>query len=95
MRSQAKPCTCTVVFMPGATTSTACGEKGKSFRNAVVVSPFANFSDTAMAAHSSKFVGMPFSCAQTEYATRATTHQTHSTGPEQLAGLHAVRHGKS
>lgn len=30
---------CTVVFMPGETTSMACGEKGRLSRNLVVVAP--------------------------------------------------------
>ncbi len=50
--------------MPGDTTSTACGAKWKSFRKLVVVSPAANFSDAAIAAHSSRFVGMPFNCVR-------------------------------
>ena len=50
--------------MPDDSTSTACGAKWKSFRKLVVVSPAANFSDAAMAAQSSRLVGMPFSCVQ-------------------------------
>lgn len=55
--------TCTVVFMPGVMTSTACGSKGKSTRKAVVVSPAANLAEAAIAPHSSRLVGMPFSCS--------------------------------
>ena len=67
---EAQPFTCTVVFMPGDTTSTACGAKWKSLRKFVVVSPAANFCDAAIAAHSSKFVGMPFNCVRRHGSVR-------------------------
>ncbi len=55
-------CTCTVVFMPGATTSAACGANAKSARKAVVVFPSAKPRLAAIVLHSSRLLGMPLSC---------------------------------
>ena len=55
----------TVVFMPAAITSTACGLKGKSTRKLVIVTPPANLSLARITLHSSMLLGMPFSCGST------------------------------
>ena len=82
---------CTVVFMPGETTSMACGEKGRLSRNLVVVAPAGKsvFSgeNTWPLFHRTPRCGVSGPC-MAQPLSNLRTHTQHAAAPDEQHNMH-------